>query len=178
MRSTRTWRTGFGPGRWAVVTSASKSFNIPALTGSYGIIGDPEAHAAYLRRLKDADGLSSPAVLSLVGHIAAYREGEGWLDALRAYVAGNLEMAAEKLRAAGLNWQSPQAGYLAWIDLRPLGIVADEPLQRELIDGEKVAIMPGGAYGAPGFVRLNVGCPRAKAEAGADVLVRALSRLT
>ncbi|WP_199548320.1 MalY/PatB family protein [Streptomyces sp. N35] len=176
-REFTTW-AGFDPGRWAVVTSASKSFNIPALTGSYGIIGDSEAHAAYLRRLKDADGLSSPAVLSLVGHIAAYREGEGWLDALRAYVAGNLEMVAERLEAAGLNWQPPQAGYLAWIDLRPLGIVADEPLQRELIEGEKVAIMPGGAYGAPGFVRLNVGCPRAKAEAGADALIRALSRLT
>ncbi|MBC9714537.1 aminotransferase class I/II-fold pyridoxal phosphate-dependent enzyme [Streptomyces sp. TRM66268-LWL] len=166
-----------GSGRWAVVTSASKSFNIPALTGSYAIIGDPASHAAYLRRLKDADGLSSPAVLSLVGHIAAYREGGAWLDALRAYVAGNLELVAERLAGTGLDWQPPQAGYLAWIDLRPLGIHEDEPLQRELIEREKAAIMPGGSYGAPGFVRLNVGCPRAKAEAGVDALVRAVARL-
>ncbi|MFK4092096.1 MULTISPECIES: MalY/PatB family protein [Streptomyces] len=175
----RPWVRHAGDGRWAVVTSASKSFNIPALTGSYGIIGDPASRDAYLRQLKDADGLSSPAVLSLVGHIAAYREGAPWLDALRTYLAGNLAMVADRLREAfpGLDWRPPQAGYLAWIDLRPLG-VDDEELQRELVEVEKVAVMPGAAYGSPGRVRLNVGCPRSKAEAGVEALVRALGRLT
>ena len=167
-------------GRWAVVTSASKSFNIPALTGSYGIVGDPASREAYLRELKEADGLSSPAVLGLVGHVAAYREGGAWLDALRAYVRGNLGMVADRLASAfpgRLGWEPPEAGYLAWIDLRPLG-VDDDALQRELIEREHVAIMPGTTYGAAGFVRLNVGCPLAKAEAGIDALVRALRRLT
>ncbi|MEU1047636.1 MalY/PatB family protein [Streptomyces sp. NPDC005897] len=174
----RPWVRHGGDGRWAVVTSASKSFNIPALTGSYGIIGDPVSRDAYLRQLKDADGLSSPAVLSLVGHIAAYREGAPWLDALRTYLAGNLSTVAGRLREAfpRLDWQPPQAGYLAWIDLRPLG-VDDEELQRELVEVEKVAVMPGSAYGSPGRVRLNVGCPRSKAEAGVGALVRALRRL-
>ncbi|WP_406460990.1 pyridoxal phosphate-dependent aminotransferase [Streptomyces sp. NBC_00111] len=173
------WAGIGGEGRWAVVTSASKSFNIPALTGSYGIMGDPVSRDAYLRQLKEADGLSSPAVLSLVGHIAAYREGGPWLDALRAYLAGNLTMVADRLREEfpGLGWEPPQAGYLAWIDLRPLG-VDDDALQRELVEVEKVAIMPGAAYGAPGWLRLNVGCPRPKAEAGVEALVRALHRLT
>ncbi|MEU4979791.1 MalY/PatB family protein [Streptomyces sp. NPDC021969] len=175
----RPWVRHGGDGRWAVVTSASKSFNIPALTGSYGIIGDPASRDAYLRQLKDADGLSSPAVLSLVGHIAAYREGAPWLDALRTYLAGNLATVADRLREAfpGLDWRPPQAGYLAWIDLRPLD-VDDEELQRELVEVEKVAVMPGAAYGSPGRVRLNVGCPRSKAEAGVEALVRALGRLT
>ncbi|MBQ0886011.1 pyridoxal phosphate-dependent aminotransferase [Streptomyces sp. RM72] len=174
----RPWVRHGGDGRWAVVTSASKSFNIPALTGSYGVIGDPVSRDAYLRQLKDADGLSSPAVLSLVGHIAAYREGAPWLDALRTYLTGNLSMVAGRLREAfpQLDWQPPQAGYLAWIDLRPLG-VDDEELQRELVEVEKVAVMPGSAYGSPGRVRLNVGCPRSKAEAGVGALVRALRRL-
>lgn len=53
-------------------------------------------------------------------------------------------------------------------------------LQREPIDLEKVAIMPGTAYGpeGAGFVRLNVGCPRAKEEAGIDALIRALRTTT
>ncbi|MGW5940733.1 MalY/PatB family protein [Streptomyces celluloflavus] len=170
----------FGSGRWAVVTSASKSFNIPALTGSYGILGSDADHDAYLHRLKDADGLSSPAVLSVVGHIAAYRHGAPWLDALRTYLDGNLRLVAERLGAAfpELAWQPPQAGYLAWIDLRPLG-VPEAALQRELIDRQRVAIMPGSTYGpaGAGFVRLNVGCPRTKAAAGVDALVRALTAL-
>ncbi|MEU0137965.1 MalY/PatB family protein [Streptomyces sp. NPDC006296] len=162
-------------GRWAVITSASKSFNFPALTGSYGIIGDPADRAEYLRRMETAEGLASPAVLSLTAHIAAYREGAAWLDAVRAYVTGNLALVAERLNTEfpALAWEPPQAGYLAWIDLRPLG-VDDEALQRVLIEREKVAIMPGSVYGAPGFLRLNVGCPRSKAEAGVSALVRGL----
>ncbi|MFE3517743.1 MalY/PatB family protein [Streptomyces sp. NPDC059166] len=166
---------GPGEGRWAVITSASKSFNFPALTGSYGLIGDPADRTEYLRRMETAEGLASPAVLSLTAHIAAYRRGAAWLDAVRAYTAGNLALVAERLDAAfpELAWEPPQAGYLAWIDVRPLG-VDDEELQRVLIEREKVAIMPGAVYGAPGFLRLNVGCPRTKAEAGVSALVRAL----
>ncbi|MFD7442097.1 MalY/PatB family protein [Streptomyces sp. NPDC059909] len=166
-------------GRWAVITSGSKTFNFPALTGSYGIVGDPEERAAFVRRMETGEGLGSPAALSLTAHIAAYRQAGEWLDALRAYVAGNLSLVADRLNREFpvLGWTPPQAGYLAWIDLRALG-VPDEALQRELIEREKVAIMPGGVYGAPGFVRLNVGCPRVKAEQGVDALVRALTRLT
>ena len=168
-----------GDGRWAVITSGSKSFNFPALTGAYGLIGDPAERAEFLRRMETAEGLASPAVLSLTAHIAAYQEGAGWLDAARAYVAGNLELIAERLNGAfpELAWEPPQAGYLAWIDLRPLGVgcaggVDDEVLQRVLIEREKVAIMPGGVYGASGFLRLNAGCPRSKVEAGVEALVR------
>ena len=44
--------TRFGTGRWALITSATKAFNFPALSGSYGIIGDPDDHAAFLRRMQ------------------------------------------------------------------------------------------------------------------------------
>ncbi|MFH8479786.1 MalY/PatB family protein [Streptomyces sp. NPDC018055] len=166
---------GSGGGRWAVVSSGSKAFNFPALTGSYGLIGDPADRAEYLRRMETAEGLASPAVLSLTAHIAAYREGGPWLDAVRAYVAGNLAYVAERLAAdlPELGWEPPQAGYLAWIDLRAAG-VDDAELQRVLVEREKVAIMGGAVYGAPGFVRVNVGCPRGKVERGVEALIRAV----
>lgn len=169
------WTRVGGDGRWAVITSASKSFNFPALTGSYGIVGRAADRTEFLRRMETAEGLASPAVLSLTAHVAAYREGAAWLDAVRAYVAGNLALVAERLNGAfpELGWEPPQAGYLAWIDLRPLG-VDDEALQRVLIEREKVAIMPGAVYGAPGFLRLNVGCPRSKVLAGVEALIRAV----
>ncbi|MFJ2870246.1 MalY/PatB family protein [Streptomyces sp. NPDC087298] len=174
------WTRVGGEGRWALITSASKAFNFPALTGSYGLIGDPADRAEFLRRMETAEGLASPAVLSLTAHIAAYRESAGWLDALRGYVAGNLALVARRLNEAfpELGWQPPQAGYLAWIDLRPAGVEGDEALQRVLIEREKVAVMPGGVYGAEGFVRLNVGCPRAKAEAGVEALIRGVRAVT
>lgn len=165
---------------WALVTSASKSFNIPALTGAYGFISDNVTREAYLAHLKGRDGLSSPAVLSLAAHIAAYREGAPWLDALRRYLEANLHHVAARLNHAFpvLNWQPPEATYLAWIDLRPLAL-DDQALQQVLIEQERVAIMPGTTYGAAGagFLRLNVGCPRSKLDAGLTALINAITTL-
>ncbi|MDU4127400.1 MalY/PatB family protein [Pantoea sp.] len=163
-------------GDWALFTSASKSFNLPGLTGAWGIIPQPDDRAAWFQALKNADGLSSPAVLAVAAHIAAYRHGAPWLDALRDYLRGNLTLVADRLHAAfpSLNWQPPQATYLAWIDLNPLGI-AEQTLQQALIQ-QRVAIMPGSTYGSAGqgFLRLNVGCPRSKVEDGVSRLIAAI----
>lgn len=162
---------------WALLTSGSKSFNIPALTGAYGIIEDAQSRNDYLSALKGRDGLSSPAVLALTAHIAAYQQGASWLDALRDYLASNLHFVARELNSAfpELNWQVPQSTYLAWIDLRPLNI-DDHALQDALIHQQKVAIMPGYTYGEEGrgFVRLNAGCPRSKLEKGVQGLINAI----
>ncbi|MBE4809755.1 MULTISPECIES: MalY/PatB family protein [unclassified Enterobacter cloacae complex] len=167
-------------GKWALLTSGSKSFNIPALTGAYGLIGDEESRNGYLSALKGRDGLSSPSVLALTAHIAAYQQGESWLDALRRYLEENLLYIAQELNSAfpKLNWQPPEATYLAWIDLRPLNI-DDRALQKVLIEQQKVAIMPGYTYGneGNGFVRLNAGCPRSKLEQGVQRLIAGINTL-
>ena len=164
-------------GDWALLTSGSKSFNIPALTGAYGIIENSSSRDAYVSALKGRDGLSSPSVLALTAHIAAYQQGAPWLDALRVYLKDNLTYIAVKMNAAfpELNWQIPQSTYLAWLDLRPLNI-DDNALQKALIEQEKVAIMPGYTYGEEGrgFVRLNAGCPRSKLEKGVAGLINAI----
>ncbi|HEP0265483.1 TPA: bifunctional maltose regulon transcriptional repressor/cystathionine beta-lyase MalY [Escherichia coli] len=164
-------------GDWALLTSGSKSFNIPALTGAYGIIENSSSRDAYLSALKGRDGLSSPSVLALTAHIAAYQQGAPWLDALRVYLKDNLMYIADKMNAAfpELNWQIPQSTYLAWLDLRPLNI-DDNALQKALIEQEKIAIMPGYTYGEEGrgFIRLNAGCPRSKLEKGVAGLINAI----
>ncbi|WP_171863771.1 MalY/PatB family protein [Enterobacter kobei] len=167
-------------GKWALLTSGSKSFNIPALTGAYGLIGEEESRNGYLSALKGRDGLPSPSVLALTAHIAAYQQGAPWLDALRHYLEENLLYIAQKLNSAfpKLNWQPPEATYLAWVDLRPLNI-DDRALQKVLIEHQKVAIMPGYTYGneGNGFVRLNAGCPRSKLEQGVKRLIAGINTL-
>ncbi|TDN54004.1 cystathionine beta-lyase [Buttiauxella sp. JUb87] len=169
-----------GKGQWALFTSGSKSFNIPALTGAYGLINDAHERQQYLNVLKGQDGLSSPAILAVIAHIAAYLEGAAWLDELRAYLQSNLRYVADALNSefAQLNWQPPESTYLAWIDFRPLGI-DDNALQKVLIEQQKVAIMPGYTYGeeGKGFVRLNAGCPRVKLEEGVKRLIAAIKSL-
>ncbi|RAU52099.1 pyridoxal phosphate-dependent aminotransferase [Pseudocitrobacter sp. RIT415] len=165
---------------WALFTSGSKSFNIPAFTGAYGLIADEIARNDYLFALKSRDGLSSPSVPALVAHIAAYREGEPWLDALRNYLQDNMRYIAQTLNTAfpELNWAMPESTYLAWVDLRPLNI-DDNALQDVLIKQQKVAIMPGYTYGEEGngFIRLNAGCPRSKLEQGVERLIAAINTL-
>ncbi|MBC3944200.1 pyridoxal phosphate-dependent aminotransferase [Erwinia persicina] len=166
-----------GQGRWALFTSASKSFNVPGLTGAYGLISDEVDRDAWFQALKNADGLSSPALLAVAAHIAAYRHGAEWLDALRIYLRDNLHHVARRLNAAfpALNWQPPQATYLAWIDLNPLHI-DEQRLQQVLTEQYKVAIMPGSTYGPQcrGWLRFNVGCPRSKVDEGLNRLIAAL----
>ena len=167
--------------QWALVSSGSKSFNIPALTGSYAFIPDESARDAYLLQLKAAHGLSSPSVLGVIGHISAYQEGDEWLDALKNYLQANLTYVAERLNKAfpEINYQVPEATYLAWIDLNTLNVDMGA-LQHELIHNHKVAIMRGDTYGeeGKGYVRLNVGCSRSKVEKGVDALIAALETLT
>ena len=167
-------------GEWALFTSGSKSFNIPAFTGAYGMIVGNSAREAYLTALKNRDGLSSPSVPALVAHIAAYEHGESWLDALRDYLQENMRYIEQTLNTAfpELKWAMPQATYLAWIDLRPLSI-DDRELQDVLIKQQKVAIMPGYTYGEEGngFIRLNAGCPRVKLEQGVERLTAAIRTL-
>lgn len=119
-------------------------------------------------------------MLALTAHIAAYRQGEPRLDALRTYLEENLRYIADELNAAfpTLNWQPPEATYLAWIDLSPLGI-DDKTLQNVLIEQQKVAIMPGYTYGdeGKGYVRLNAGCPRSKLEQGVQRLIAGINTL-
>ncbi|GKM05670.1 hypothetical protein NUBL22820_26700 [Klebsiella pneumoniae] len=118
---------------------------------------------------------------ALVAHIAAYRDGAPWLDALRDYLQANMRYVADTLNNAfpALCWHPPEATYLAWIDLRPLN-VDDRALQQALIAEQKVAIMPGYTYGPEGngFLRLNVGCPREKLERGVEGLIAALRSLS
>ncbi|NGN98399.1 pyridoxal phosphate-dependent aminotransferase [Grimontia sp. S25] len=171
--------TGFGmTQRWALVTSASKSFNIPALNGAYAFIAEDKARNDYLFKLKEVDGLSSPSILGVIGMMAAYNHGEEWLNALNAYVRDSHGIVRDTLSMfPELNYVVPDATYLAWIDLSPLNLDMQK-LQSDLIEHFNVAIMDGSVYGesGKGYVRLNLGCPRSKVEAGLKALIEAIKR--
>ncbi|EJA3102126.1 pyridoxal phosphate-dependent aminotransferase [Vibrio vulnificus] len=171
---------GVGRQQWAVVTSASKSFNIPALNGAYALISEQSTREQYLHKLKAVDGLSSPSILGVLATMAAYREGEVWLDALKDYVRANHQFVLDSLEQAfpEVHYVIPEATYLAWIDLSPLNLDMVK-LNRELIDHFNVAIMSGDVYGevGKGYLRLNLGCPRSKVELGVKALIGAIKLL-
>ena len=52
-----------------------------------------------------------------------------------------------------------EATYLPWVDITALGISAGE-LERRLVEEAAVWVNPGDMYGAEGYIRLNIACPR------------------
>lgn len=160
-----------------VVTSASKTFNIPGLQGSYGFIFDESVRNKFLGLLKDKYAVSCPSIFGMYGIIAAYRDCDEWLAELLEYLSGNMDFISQFLRSNNLplDFNRPEGTYLAWLDCARLGM-SDAALQERLVNIGNVAIMSGEKYGRSGFLRLNAGCPRAKLADGLERLKAALEQ--
>lgn len=148
----------------AVLSSASKTFNIPTLGCSFAIIPDELLRLQFLYSLKQKNALSSVPYLGMIATIECYDHSEYWLEQLNQYLDKNFEYVKRFLNEElGLKYEIPQATYLAWIDTSPLNISMAE-LQENLVKKQKVAIMDGKVYGNGGaqHLRLNLGAPRSK----------------
>jgi cystathionine beta-lyase len=146
----------------SVITSASKAFNLPALKLAF-VVG--EVATELPEDLADHAGL-----LGVIGAEAAFRDGDGWLDQTIATIEANHAYVAEALPEPIRLAYRPEAGYLAWLDCRPLG---DDPAQRFLERG-RVALFPGHRFGTPGYARLNVGTTPELVEEAVRRLAKAL----
>lgn len=152
-------------------TSASKTFNIPAFTGSYLFIPSEKNREDFLKILKERDALSSPSILAVIATMTAYNECEYWVDELIKYTENNIKFVKEYLEKniSELFCEIPDGSYFAWIDFSKLGISSEE-FQKYLIDIGEVAVMPGLTYGEEGryFLRLNVACSIKKVKDGLE----------
>ena len=93
---------------------------------------------------------------------AAYTpEGEAWLRGLREYLWENYRQARELLRqeAPHLPVARLEATYLMWVDVSATGIPS-EKLEEMLLKKARVWVNCGEMYGADGFIRINLACPR------------------
>ena len=72
-----------------------------------------------------------------------------------------------------IRFEVPEGTYLAWMDASGLGLEASE-LQRRLVDVGHVGIMSGETYGGAGYLRMNLACPRSKAERGMERMLRGI----
>lgn len=134
--------------------SPSKSWNLAGLKLALAAVAEP---ALWPARLAESDW--GPSILGQYAAEAAYTDSRDWL----ARVVADLEERAAQLPPL-LATHLPQvkhhpisAGYLAWLDLRELGL-GDDPAATLLAKG-RVLLSPGPAFGATGegFARLNIG---------------------
>jgi cystathionine beta-lyase len=101
-------------------------------------------------------------VLGLAACEAAYRDCGDWHRELLTYLAGNRDRVAGAVDAEKRARMSHiEATYLAWIDVRELGLA--QPAAH--FEAHGLGLSDGADFGAPGWLRLNFGCARATLDA-------------
>jgi cystathionine beta-lyase len=146
--------------RTVTFSSASKAFNVPGLRCAVAHFGSAALRERFLslpRPLRG--GLGS---LGQAATLAAWREGDAWLDAVRAHLDGNRRAVAAFVaeRWPAVRSWLPEATFLAWLDFR--GAALPVAPQRFFLDRARVALSDGAAFGDPGrgFARLNFATAR------------------
>jgi cystathionine beta-lyase len=139
-----------------VFVSASKAWNLPGLKAALVVAaGDPAWAAIQNMPLEVTFGASLPGVIA--GE-AAFTDGDAWLDELVAGLDFNRHLLADLLtvKLPGAGYVPPQATFLAWLDLRSLGL-GDDPAVTLLEHGQ-LALSSGPTFGASGrgHARLNL----------------------
>jgi cysteine-S-conjugate beta-lyase len=155
--------------RTITLMAPSKTFNLPGLGCSFAVISNEHLR----RRFKASMAGIVPHVnaMGLTAAQAAYMHGQAWLDALLQYLRTNRDIVSSAIQETGrLRMGQVQATYLAWIDVQEAGIA--EPTQ--FFEQAGVGVSDGAAFGAPGFVRLNFGCPRSLLTDALDRMRKAL----
>jgi cysteine-S-conjugate beta-lyase len=146
--------------RTITLMSPSKTFNLPGLNFAFAVIPDGQLRARFSRATRGF--FSLPGCFSVVGAEAAYREGDAWLVELLDYLRGNRDLVQRFVAAElpGVRMSHVEATYLAWLDVRPLGL--DDPA--EACERAGVGLSDGRLFGSEGFLRLNFACPRGLLE--------------
>jgi len=156
--------------RTVTLMAPSKTFNLAGLQCSFAIIQNEALRRQFLGASRGL--LSHLNLLGCTAAIAAYTEGQPWLEALMGYLKENRDTLITFVREhmPHIRVSVPEGTYLAWLDCR-----AVPGLQKPysfFLKHARVALSDGKPFGPPGdgHVRINFGCPRA-------VLLEALGRM-
>ena len=150
--------------RSMTLMAPSKTYNIPGLGCAFAVIPDVTLRRRFLRAM---DGIVPHVnVLGLAACEAAYRDCAEWHQELIAYLRSNRDLVTTAVDAvSGAKMSRIEATYLAWIDIRALGLA--NPAAH--FEAYGLGLSDGADFGAPGWLRLNFACPK-------STLVEALRR--
>lgn len=163
-----------------VCNSSSKSFNTAGLQTANIICHEPVLR----RRIDRAININEVCDLNPFGPealIAAYNESEDWLDELCLYIKGNYDALCAFFveRLPQLKVMTLEGTYLAWVDIRALGMTSDRLADRLYQEGG-VWVSSGTMYSptaGEGFVRINVACPRSQLMEGLGRIEKTINKI-
>lgn len=148
--------------RSVTCVSPSKAFNIAGLQIANIVAFDNDLRS----RIDKAININEVCDVNPFGvaaTIAAYNEGEEWLNQLVDYLHGNYEAMAEFCRRELSEFPITrlEGTYLVWMDCSSLGMPSDA-LEHTLLEDARLWLNAGTMYGAEGegYMRWNIACPR------------------
>lgn len=148
--------------RSVTCVSPSKAFNIAGLQIANIVAFDNDLRS----RIDKAININEVCDVNPFGvaaTIAAYNEGEEWLNQLVDYLHGNYEAMAEFCRRELPEFPITrlEGTYLVWMGCSSLGMPSDA-LEHALLDDARLWLNAGTMYGAEGegYMRWNIACPR------------------
>ena len=141
--------------RTITLMAASKTFNVAGLSCGFAIISNEKLRM----RFKAASHGLVPEVnvLGQVASTAAFNHGQDWMREQNDYLKANRDYLMQEINAiSGLSMVSPEATFLAWIDISALKL--ENP--SEFFEKAGVGLSEGDFFGDERFMRLNFGCSR------------------
>jgi cystathionine beta-lyase len=152
--------------------SPSKAFNLAGLSTSEVITSNKGLMDSFVE-VVDRLHVGSGNIFGAIALEAAYNQAEEWLEELKIYLQGNIDLLSDFLhkKIPRVKLILPGATFLAWLDFRELGM-SNERLKRFIIEKAGLGLSDGPIFGneGSGFQRMNIGCPR-------KVLIEALEKL-
>jgi cystathionine beta-lyase len=143
-------------------TSPSKTFNLAGLQAANIFVADGVLRSSINKALSRNE-IREINSFGVDGLIAAYNQGEEWLQQLLAYLYNNYLLLKDffATHLPQLPVLPLQATYLVWIDCAALHRSSAE-LADTLMADEKLWLNKGLMYGSNGdhFLRINIACPR------------------
>ena len=149
----------------------TKAYNSAGLGGAVAVIENVELRERFTVAAKGIASNVSP--LAYAALTAAFADDGEFLAAQNGFLAANgavLEQAVAGME--GVATTHVEGTFLAWLDVRALGF-ADAAASFE---AHGLGLSDGAAFGAPGYLRFNFGCPRSLLERGIERLASLVSR--
>lgn len=154
----------------------TKTFNIAGLQTAALFAADEVLRHKVWRGI-NTDEVAEPNVFAVTAAIAAFTQGEKWLEELRAYLYENKRTVAEYINEniPEIKLVPSHATYLLWLDCSGVsGVSAD--LADEIRSRTGLYLAAGSHYGKGGenFLRMNIACPKSIVEDGLQRLKTAI----
>ena len=166
--------------RIVACTAPSKTFNLAGAQFSNIIIPNPLYREKWTEFTGTKLSVGGCNLFGLEAAVAAYTEGEEWLDQVREYIDGNInyvnEFVSRNLPKAVVC--KCEGTYLAWIDVR--AYCADrEKLEHTMLHEAKLYLDEGYVFGEEGigYERINLATPRSNVVECMERFRKALDNL-